>query len=118
VLGPADLSVVGPAWIEVTVHATVAAADLDAAQGLPAAVSTALTRFLHPLHGGTDATGWEFGRVPHLSDVYAVVGAVPGVDHVGSLRVDTVPDPAALDVVTLGRSLVRSGAHTVTVAAS
>ncbi len=118
VLGPAELAVVGPAWIEVTVHVTVRATDLGAAQGLPAAIGTALARFLHPLRGGADGAGWEFGRVPHLSDMYAVVAATRGVDHVGALRVDTVPDPATLDRARLARSLVRSGAHTVTVAAS
>jgi hypothetical protein len=114
VLDTTDVAVVGPAWQEVTVHTTVAPVDLDAAGSVADAVRSALADFLDAYHGGPDGTGWAFGRAPHDSDLYAVISAVPGVDHVLDLSVDLRPDPdAAPDVVAA--ALVRSGRHVVAV---
>jgi hypothetical protein len=117
VLAPADVTVVGPEWLQLTTHAEVAPVSLDVAAAVPAAVVAALTRFLHPLQGGVDGTGWPFGRLPHLSDLYAVISAVQGVDHVRSLSVNLVPDPATVPAERLNRTLVWSGLHEVTLAA-
>src|SRR5439155_21185086 len=45
----------------------------------------ALERFLHPLHGGPDSTGWAFGRDVFLSELFAALEELPGVEHVRSL---------------------------------
>jgi predicted phage baseplate assembly protein len=116
VLPAGRLDVAGPDWVEVAVHATVAATSLATAVTAPTAVIEALERFLHPLHGGSDGGGWPFGRLPHPSDLIAVVAAVPGVDHGRSLDVTTVPDPATLSAEQLRTTLVASGAHSVVVA--
>jgi hypothetical protein len=105
-----DLWVVGPEWLEVTVTATVAASSVDAVAGVPARVEAAVGRFLHPLTGGPDGAGWEFGRKPHRSDLFAVVEAVEGVDHVRDLQVAVVPRAGSEElgrrlVALLGRSL-------------
>ncbi len=116
ILAPDDLAVLGPEWMQITVRAEVAGTSLDAA-GVPAAVVEALTRFLHPLYGGSDGGGWPFGRIPHQSDLYAIIAAAPGVDHVRSLAVDMVPDPSTLPAERIRRSLVWSGAHEVVLTA-
>jgi hypothetical protein len=46
-----------------------------------------LQAFLHPVSGGRDGRGWEFGQRPHASDFYPVVGEVEGVDDIRSLSV-------------------------------
>lgn len=115
VLGSSGLAVVGPEWVEVIVQVTVAATGLTAAQGLADAVTAALERFLHPLHGGPDGGGWQFGRVPHPSDLIAVVSAVPGADHVVRLALGENPSRSGLALEALARTLVWSGQHTVTV---
>jgi hypothetical protein len=117
ILAAADVAIVGPEWLQITVHAEVAPVSLDVAGAVPATVVAALTRFLHPLQGGVDGTGWPFGRLPHLSDLYAVMAAVPGVDHVRTMTVDVVPDPATLSADHLNRTLAWSGLHEVTLAA-
>lgn len=47
-----------------------------------AAAEDRLGRFLDPISGGADGAGWPFGRDVYLSEVYQVLAAVPGVDHV------------------------------------
>jgi hypothetical protein len=49
-------------------------------------VLEALAAWLDPLRGGPGAAGWPFGRDVHVSDLYALLEAVPGVDHVVELR--------------------------------
>lgn len=115
VLGGSGLTVTGPEWIELTVRVTVAASDLGAAGSLPGAVDTALSRYLHPLHGGPEGTGWVFGRAPHRSDLLALLNALPGIDHVVALDMQENPSRTGLDREQLARTLVWSGRHTVTV---
>ena len=110
------LWVAGPEWIEVTVTATVVAGDPTAAGLIQARVEQVLDRFLHPLTGGPDGTGWAFGRKPHRSDMYAAVTAVDGVDHVRELEVVQVARSESLGerlAAVLGRSLAQGAAEPV-----
>ncbi|WP_327343094.1 putative baseplate assembly protein [Streptomyces europaeiscabiei] len=107
------LRVTGPEWIEVTVAVTVVASSPDAAGEVGGRVEQTLQRFLHPLTGGPDGTGWAFGRKPHRSDLYAEIEAVDGVDHVPSLTVTQVPHSDELGdrlQALLGRSLAQLAA--------
>lgn len=45
----------------------------------------ALEEFLHPLRGGPDGTGWDFGQGAHLSDVARLLESLDGVDAVTGL---------------------------------
>jgi hypothetical protein len=104
-----DLVVQGPDWARVVVAAEVVPARLEAASDVHAAVLARIAAFLHPLTGGAGGEGWPFGRRPHRSDLYALVGDTPGVDHVRALEVETeeMPHPE--------RSLVHGGEHRITV---
>ena len=66
-----------------------------------------LNEFLHPLKGGRDGQGWDFGREPHESDLYSAIERVPGVDHVKSLKI------AKEGEETPDRFLVCSGQHRI-----
>jgi hypothetical protein len=81
-----QISVVGPDYLPIGVEAHVVPADPQQAGPVHDAVAEALAGFLHPATGGPEATGWPFGRDVHLSDVAAVVEAVPGVDYVRTLN--------------------------------
>ncbi len=104
----AELWVAGPDWVEVTVTTDVVPASLDVADQVEIRLKAALERFLHPLTGGPLNKGWPFGRLPHLSDLYALVESVEGVDHVRTLTVD----PPAPDKT--GPFLIYSGQHHIT----
>jgi len=138
----ADLWVAGPQWVQVQVAATVVPASIEDADALRPRVQAALEHFLHPLTGGHDGQGWAFGRKPHRSELFAVVEAVPDLDHVVSLRMTTIPettDPNLAERLRtelelsvehrdvgwqpetetdrwLHRALVYSGTHQITVA--
>jgi predicted phage baseplate assembly protein len=45
-----------------------------------------LYRYLHPIHGGIEGTGWPFGRPVHAGEVYAVLQSVMGVELVDAVQ--------------------------------
>ena len=107
----ADIAVVGPDYMRVDVEATLGVTSLEGSREVEVAVSLALARFLHPLTGGLEREGWDFGRKPHKSDLYALLEDTPGVDHVISLRVGEFKERA--DAATTERFLVHSGTHKI-----
>jgi hypothetical protein len=106
------LVIVGPKYVEVSVKIVVALRSMEGASKVEVAVAQALTSFLHPLTGGWDGKGWNFGSQPHSSALYSLIEAVAGVGHVRSLNVITLPEDA--DLLKTDRFLVYSGAHTIT----
>jgi len=79
------VTVEGPAYLAVGVSVTVVPQYADEAGAVRERVVRALEVFLHPLAGGPDGTGWDFGQGSHLSDVARVLESVPGVDAVTDL---------------------------------
>ncbi|MGW3178924.1 putative baseplate assembly protein [Kitasatospora sp. NPDC001119] len=81
-----------PAYQGVTVVArlTTRAADPDRVRE---EVLAALYRYLNPLRGGADGTGWPFGRAVQYGEVFAVlqrVAAVAGVDELRLFPADPI----------------------------
>jgi hypothetical protein len=108
----ADLWISGPDWMEVTVSAAIVPTSLTAANFVGEQVVAALEQFLHPLTGGFEGKGWEFGRQPYRSDLYAVIEGVEGVDYVRTLTVTETPEAGQLPA---GQFLIYSGQHEIDV---
>jgi predicted phage baseplate assembly protein len=123
---PRQVKVSGPAYVEVTINADIYAASIDLAPQVEADAIAALEAFLHPLTGGYTQSGWEFGRLPCLSDFYGLLEAVNGMDHIENLRMTLSPvtpggvkaavstvvsEDRPLDVVVPVYTLVYSGEH-------
>lgn len=110
----ANLWVSGPNWVEVQVSTTIVPTSMATADSVGEAVRSTLTSYLHPLTGGSRGTGWAFGRQPYLSDLYALLESVPGVDHVRQLTIEELPQK--MDTLGLvNQYLIYSGKHLVTV---
>lgn len=103
-----DLRVAGPKWQQVRVITTIVPISLQGTDALRVTLSDRLQHFLHPLTGGSTEQGWSFGRQPHLSDLYALLESIPGVDRVDQLEIQ--PTNAVIDPLTL----IYSGQHSVT----
>lgn len=88
---PADLAalrrihVTGPTYLPVGVTASITPVDPSQAGAVEQSVRNALGRFLHPVFGGPNGTGWDLGRDVYMSDVAAELERVPGVDYIESL---------------------------------
>ncbi len=108
------LRIVAPTYRPVTVRAEVLPLVAAEAGRVEARVRERLARFLHPLTGGRDGRGWEFGTGPCLSDVAALLESTPGVDAVaflqllagGAIQGEQVP-LAPDEIVAAGESLLK-----------
>jgi hypothetical protein len=115
-----SLRVEGPEYIEVSVRADVFPTSMDMA---PLAEKEALTRlkeFLHPLTGGEEGKGWEFGRLVCLSDIYALLEGITEIDHVEHVTVTMMrAEQGKRTAVTPGTwipgGLICSGEHKINV---
>jgi hypothetical protein len=107
--------VIGPGYVGISVRAEVVPIDRDQASVVEGRIVKNLERFLHPLKGGPEKKGWDFGRSVYISEIYAVIEATEGVDYVE-------PDSVVLNnVVSLqevpvdDNSLVYSKPHDITI---
>lgn len=107
-----EIWVAGPEWVAVAVQARVAPAATDRAEAVTADARRALDAFLHPLTGGFAGRGWPFGAVPRRSDLYRVLEATPGVDHVRSLSLTVTPITSRGNVDELRAWLLRRESQT------
>ena len=82
------LYVSGPAYWDVSVNTTIISVSIDVIPIVEKNIFSELKEFLHPLSGGQFCEGWDFGRLPCLSDFYALLERMDGVDHVESLSLN------------------------------
>lgn len=113
-----QVGVTGPQYHAVGVVAEVAVRDPRAAGTTQLAVVAALQRFLHPLTGGPEGTGWAFGRDVYISDVAALLESVAGVDHVQTLELTLDGTPRGEVIAVPEARIVVAGPLQVTLAAS
>jgi hypothetical protein len=82
VASPKHIHVTGPDYVEVVVETTVVPTSLEKAAVVETTLRAKLNRYIHPLTGGPDEAGWEFGRNICLSEIIALTEGVKDVDHV------------------------------------
>jgi hypothetical protein len=81
--------VVGPLYAPVSPEVVLVRDPGTSATAVERAAATALRGHLHPLRGGPDGRGWPLGRDVYVSEIFALLEAVAGVDHVPDLWLDS-----------------------------
>jgi predicted phage baseplate assembly protein len=110
------VEVVGPTYLDLSVQAEVQSLAGVNTAALQTAVVAALNRFLDPLVGGPDGSGWPFGRDVYRAEIMRVINEVPGVDYVASLALIDDDGQAQCGNVCLSPTwLVSAGTHQITV---
>jgi hypothetical protein len=107
-----ELVLAGPKYVAINVEVHVTPVSFDGAEEIKLIIAQTISGYLHPLTGGMDGAGWDFGRYPHESNLFALVEGLAGVDHVNTLTL--VPDKDSPEVKKAGAYfLVYSGTHTI-----
>jgi predicted phage baseplate assembly protein len=75
-----------PDYVVVDLTAHVIVESLEKAADVEKQAVEALRIFLHPLEGGPESEGWDFGRALAASDVFAVLERIKDVDRVETLE--------------------------------
>src|SRR5438067_1454577 len=81
----ARVNVGKPKLVPVSLELTISLKAGATADRVKADVKEKVKRLLNPLHGGSKAEGWPFGRAVGKADLYPVVEGVDGVDRITDL---------------------------------
>jgi uncharacterized phage protein gp47/JayE len=90
---PADVASSGrifvdqPNYVAVSVRIKVAARSIAQTADAETHTRKALDEFLHPLKGGPERKGWEFGQGLSISGLYGEIEKLSAVDHVEELTI-------------------------------
>lgn len=82
---PEKIRVIEPAYLEISVNATVAVQSMDDIVPVELECLRKLELFLDPLQGHHDGTGWEIGETIHISVFYSLLKSISAVNHVEKL---------------------------------
>lgn len=100
-----------PDYVEVGVEAEIFVTSLEQAGAAETQARTTLETLLHPLRGGADGTGWEFGRPIWKSDVFSALEHIDEIDRVENLRFRFRGGTDPERVVIGPNELLASGRH-------
>jgi predicted phage baseplate assembly protein len=95
------LQVVRPSYAEVSLHVDVVRNPSASGDRLKRDIEEALRRYLHPLLGGRQAIGWEFGKNVFKVDLYHVIEEVTGVEFVDRIDIFDEDRKVHIDSVRL-----------------
>jgi hypothetical protein len=81
------LNVVKPRYRDLSVKVTLLRRTVGTSDRLRREIEQNMRRFLHPLAGGRDKKGWEFGRHVLKTELIHLAEEVPGVEGVDALDI-------------------------------
>jgi hypothetical protein len=83
--------VVGPEYVSVSLNIVVVAEPRTEAQQVRNNITERLRAFFHPLTGGALGNGWPIGRHVYKSELFQLIEAAAGVDHVNTIVMNGDP---------------------------
>ena len=83
----AKLNVIQPSYVVVRISAILVTHKIDAIPVIEQKAKSQITDFLHPLYGGLEGKGWNFGAVPCISDIFPLFEKIENVDYVSELTI-------------------------------
>ena len=83
-----NLQVSEPVYVGVSVEVVLEAISSDVVPNVENEAYNILNSFLNPLTGGFKNNGWDFGRMPCISDFYNILENIEDVDHVKDIKLN------------------------------
>ncbi len=109
------IHVAGARYVKIVVEPTLVPVNLEAAARVESEALTRLERFIHPITGGPDQSGWEFGKKICRAEIFALLEGIADVDHVKDLKISANGVAQAGDVILDSFSLPFSGEHRINI---
>lgn len=81
------VNIIKPNYKDLSLKVTLLRRTVGTSDRLRREIEIKVRRFLHPLFGGRDGKGWEFGRPVLKSDLVHFIEEIPGVDGVDSIEI-------------------------------
>ena len=109
------LDVTQPAYYWISTRVRLRVSGNADEEKVKAAVSERLFEFINPITGGGDSKGWQFGRDLFVSDIFACLQTVPGIDFVRSVDIYPMSWQAAKATRGEATQIIETVAHGVVV---
>lgn len=114
-----ELYVAAPKYREVEIEARVIAQPTANSGQVAEALQKMLLDYFHPLRGGTNGTGWDFGGTVYFAETYRRILNTPGVARLEAdaviTYIDGQPQTPCTDVFVNDDELVFSKTHKIIV---
>ena len=114
-----ELYVAAPKYKEIEIEARVIAKPTANSGQVAEALQKLLLAYFHPLTGGKDGAGWEFGGTVYFSEIYRLILDTEGVARLDAgavtIYVDGQRQQPCTDVLLNPDELVFSKKHTIMV---
>jgi predicted phage baseplate assembly protein len=114
-----ELYVTAPRYRRVEIEVRVIAAPNANSAEVAEVLTKRLLEYFHPLRGGTDGTGWEFGGTIYFAETYRQILTTSGVARVEADALTTYLDGQRMesckDIVLGSDELAYSENHTIRV---
>ena len=82
-----NVHVGGASYARLNFNIDIVLQDWGYATEMKSIINQKLEHFLHPLYGGVNAQGWDFGILPSLSDIYALFEEIEGIEFIEYLDI-------------------------------
>lgn len=117
------LKVIQPSYVRVDVSAELITDAIDTIPAIKHEARTKIVDFLHPLTGGSQGKGWDFGHAPCISDIYSIFESIEHVDHVKNVTIELQSEDSKVMNLTDASRIIKlpeyalpfSGEHEITV---
>lgn len=113
------IQVQDPVYIRVYVSATIVPLPGFSDEGLRKNADEKLRKFLHPIKGWKDGSGWPIGGNVYRSDIYDILEKIEGVDCVIKISLSgeggLIPDVEGNLILKSKTMTVVSGTHLITI---
>ncbi len=113
-----ELFVAAPRYREVRVEVHVIAKPTADLGNVEQSVRDRLLNYFHPLNGGEQATGWDFGEEIDFSETYRQIFQVDGVERIDTdsmtVYLDQIAQPKCANAALQPDELVFSQDHAIT----
>lgn len=114
----AQLTVRAPDYRRVRIAVEVKARAEADPRRIEQAIAARLEAFLNPFIGGSEGNGWPFGRALYLSDLYACVQSVAGVEYIKDIKMawldnQDVPHAEDKKIELLDHEVIVGDKHTI-----
>ena len=95
-----NVQVISPQYAVIDLKIDIVLNEWNLAPVVKDEIQKKLASFLHPIYGGYDNEGWEFGTLPCFSDFFTLLEDVDGIEHIKTLKMHVVAGDKALTMTS------------------
>jgi predicted phage baseplate assembly protein len=110
-ISTSTLTITEPRYLKISITASICPKKMEESDLVRRQVKEKLDLYFHPLKGGPEGKGWDFGRDVFVSEICKVIEDIEGVDHAEDVK---ILDSEYEDFVKVDEDVVvSSGTHEI-----